>query len=215
MDIPPEIEILKNDLIWARHYYNQYKKLFMVSQIRIELLNKTAPEFFRLLQEMFWDQMILRLARLTNPHKRGSDENLSAFILLKLDEENNWGFADEIAKFLKEAKDISVSIRKRRNKLVAHRDLPTAISIGAIQDPELNVTLDQIDKALVAIGRALNVVFLKLTNTTQIWDLISPQDVDELIGYLKFAMIYKEKRDMSQDWQKNSDESRNSKYRDA
>ncbi len=89
MDIPPEIEIPKNDLIWARQYYNQYKKLFMVSQIRLELLNKTAPEFFRLLQEMFWNQMILSLARLTDPRKNGSNENLSAFILLKLDEENN------------------------------------------------------------------------------------------------------------------------------
>ena len=187
----------------------------MVGQMRIELLNQTAPEFFRLIQEMLSDQMILSLARLTDPHKMGSNENLSAFILLKLDKKNNWGFADEIAKFLKEAEDISTTIRRRRNKLVVHRDLPTAMSKGAIQDPELNVTLDQVDKALAAIGNALNIVFLKLANTTQSWNLISPHDADELIAYLKFAMIYKEKRDISQDWQKNLEEWQNLKYRDA
>ena len=46
MEIPQEVEELRKDLIWARHYLNQYKKLFLSGQKRIDMLNEVAPRFF-------------------------------------------------------------------------------------------------------------------------------------------------------------------------
>ena len=46
MDIPPEVEMLTNNLYWARYYYKQYNKLFMTNQLRVDLLNEVAPAFF-------------------------------------------------------------------------------------------------------------------------------------------------------------------------
>ena len=53
MDIPPEVEMLRNDLVWARHFYNQYKKLYMDNALRVEMLNEIAPSFFFLLKRCF------------------------------------------------------------------------------------------------------------------------------------------------------------------
>lgn len=215
MEIPKEVDILRDDLVWVRHYYNQYKKLFMSGELRLELLNKTAPGFFILLQGMLWDQMIIRLARLTDSYRKGSDENLSMDILSKLAEQNGWSFSDEMKELLKEAKDIVKSVRKRRNKTIAHRDLSTAMSEGAISSPELAVSLDQINKALSILEKAMNLVYENLAQATQTWNLIQSHDVDEVIYYLKRAMIYKDLEDAEQDWLKHPTLWQNSKYRDA
>src|ERR1700690_200804 len=166
MDIPPEIEILTNDLIWARYYYNEYKKLYAVSELRVSLLNEIAPSFFRLIQDMLWDQMILSLARLTDPYVKGSNRNLSAHVLQKLATENHWSFTGEISNLLKEVDNISKSIFNRRNKLIGHRDLLTALSAGVVQDHALDVTLNQTEKVLDLIGKAINLVYHNLINKT-------------------------------------------------
>src|SRR5208283_1085084 len=111
MDIPPEVEILKNDLIWARHSYNQYKKLYMANRLRIQLLNEVAPGFFRLIQAMFWEQMVVNLSRLTGSYQSGPNTNLSIQILPVLANENNWGFANEINLKVCEAIRLAKTIR--------------------------------------------------------------------------------------------------------
>ena len=103
--------------------------------------------------------MILRLAKLTDPYTKGSKKNCSAHILQELATENNWSFVGEIDDLLSEADNLSWSIRNRRNKLLAHRDLPTAMLKGVSKILLLEVTLDQIDKAFDAIGKAINLVY--------------------------------------------------------
>ena len=55
MDVPKEVDELKDDLVWTKQYVNQYKKLYLSGQKRIDLLNVTAPGFFREIQRMFWN----------------------------------------------------------------------------------------------------------------------------------------------------------------
>ena len=215
MDIPPEIEILTNDLIWARYYYNEYKKLYAVSELRVSLLNEIAPSFFRLIQDMLWDQMILSLARLTDPYVKGSNRNLSAHVLQKLATENHWSFTGEISNLLKEVDNISKSIFNRRNKLIGHRDLLTALSAGVVQDHALDVTLNQTEKVLDLIGKAINLVYHNLINKTFMWNFGSDRDVNDLIYHLKLAVIYKEITENEKDWMKESELRHSSKYFNA
>ena len=83
---------------------------------------------------------------------------------------------------------------------------------GVKQDPTLEVTLDQIDKAFDAIGKAINLVYQNLINTTQIWNLVSDYDVTELIYHLKLSVIYKDITEREKDWIKESELWHNSKY---
>jgi hypothetical protein len=43
MDVPKEVDELKDDLVWTRYYLNQYKKLFLHNKKRTDLLNITCP----------------------------------------------------------------------------------------------------------------------------------------------------------------------------
>ena len=209
--VPKEIDELKDDIVWAKHYLNQYKKLFLHNQTRFDLLNETAPGFFRDIQRMFWNEMTVSVARLMDPHVQGSNKNLSLKILLKLSKDNKWDFDSEIANLVEKARNKAEPVIARRMKMVAHRDLPTAM--GEVELDSFGIA--EVEDALSLAGQALNVVYLKLTGGTWSWDLVSGHDVNELIYYLKLAMIYKEITEKEDDWQKESALSRNSEYYDA
>ena len=211
MEIPQEVEELRKDLIWARHYLNQYKKLILSGQKRIDKLNEVAPRFFRDLQMIYWDEMIICVAKLMDPHVQGSHKNLSLNILSKLAQENQWAFQNEIDILVDEIIQKAKPIIKRRMKLTAHRDLPTAMGKAVLED----VKIDEIDDVLTLAGEALNIIYLKLKDTTWSWDLISGHDAGELVHYLKYAIIYKDLIEDEQDWVKKSELWQNSRYYNA
>jgi hypothetical protein len=210
--LPQEVEQLKDDLIWARHFYNQYQKLFGVGTKRIELLNEIAPSFFRDVQRLLWDQLIISVGRLTDPHEQGNHKNLSLHILTKLAQENRWEFVEELNAKVEEACTEAKTIRVWRMKKVAHRDLNTALLKGATLD---SVDITQVDKVLSLAGNAINIIYYSLTDTSWSWDLVSSQDADALIYYLKAATIYNDLELKSEEPLRFSEERMTSRFRDA
>jgi len=208
--IPQEVEQLKNDLIWCRHFYNQYQKLFSMGAKRIELLNEIAPSFFRDIQRLLWDELIVSVSKLTDPYRQGKNKNLSLGILIQLAEEYKWEFGKELIATVDAAHEAASIIREWRRKKVAHRDLKTALSKGAQLE---NLDMPQIDKVLSLAGDAINLVYFHLTDSSWYWNKISPQDADALVYSLKMAATYKEIK--SKDILKFAEEWKNSKFRDA
>lgn len=211
MSVPKEIDELKDDLVWAKHYVNQYKKLFISGQKRIDLLNEIAPGFFRDIQIMFWDEMTISVARLLDPHIQRSNKNLSLKILLKLAKDHQWSFEPELIELIDKAQKKADRVITRRMKLTAHRDLPTAMG-----DVELdNIGIDEIEETISLAGQALNIVYLNLTDATWSWDLVTGHDAGELVHYLKLAVIYKELNEKENDWADADKLWRSSEYYDA
>ena len=211
MDVPKEVNQLKNDLIWARHYLNQYKKLFLHNQKRTDLLNVTAPRFFRDIQMMFWDEMTVSVARLMDPHIQKANRNLSLNVLLKLAKEYEWDFENELIDLIDKSKKKSMPIIARRMKLTAHRDLPTAM--GEVELDKFGI--EEIEKTLDLVGQVLNLMYLNVTNETWSWNLIADHDADTLVHYLKLGVVYQEMNDMEYDWKKDNELRQNSKYYNA
>ncbi|WP_407690639.1 AbiU2 domain-containing protein [Rhodocyclus tenuis] len=58
---------LWQEVAWINKKWNQYVELFGTSPERIELLNRAAPSFFRTFQDSLLDDVLLHLARLTDP----------------------------------------------------------------------------------------------------------------------------------------------------
>ena len=211
-DVPVEVDKLREELIWVKYYFEQYKKLYVGNELRIELLNRVASHFFSMVQRLLWYQVIIGIGRLTDQYKQGSNKNLSIAVLLILAERFEWDFADELQRLVSESLAVAKPIRIWRRKVVAHRDLPTALS--NVEKLE-RVRIEQIEATLTAIGRALNLVYEKLRNMAWGWDMVSSHDVDALIHHLKLALIYQEKIDSARDWWQATDDWENSKYKNA
>ena len=56
--------------------WEEYLELFGKTSSRIHLLNQSAPVFFKIVQDSLWENIILHLARLTDPPKSAGKNNL-------------------------------------------------------------------------------------------------------------------------------------------
>ena len=57
--------------------WSQFVEIFGTAPEQIDLLNRTAPSFFRIVEDIFWQDIMLHLCRLTDSAKSLGKENLS------------------------------------------------------------------------------------------------------------------------------------------
>jgi hypothetical protein len=157
----PQYHALQQELIYLHRKWMEYVALFGTKPTRIQLLNATASVFFRTVQDVLWDDMLLHIARLTDPSVTGKFYNLTLQNLPEL-------IADEqlkakVAPLVKSALDQSAFCRDWRNRLVAHRDLDTAINGAA--DQISGGSRDQVNKLLQTMDDVLNAVEFHFLDT--------------------------------------------------
>jgi hypothetical protein len=58
---------LWQDIAGTHVCWLEYVELFETKKARIELMNRVAPRFFRIIQDELWDMSLLHLARITDP----------------------------------------------------------------------------------------------------------------------------------------------------
>lgn len=68
---------LWNELAWLYSKWGEYVELFGTKPSRIDLVNKAAGHFFRIVQDSLWEDALLHIARLTDPPKSVGKENLT------------------------------------------------------------------------------------------------------------------------------------------
>ena len=149
-----------------------YKNLFFDAQ-RLEVLNLVAGPLLRLTQDVLWEYLLLRVARLTDPPasgRRREKESLSVLGLPPLfggDELEDEQKA-ELRVLAEEAKKAGSFARQWRNQQVAHRDLDRARDdvtrfLGdrrpPVAEPLEEATLEEMDRALETVHRALDTAF--------------------------------------------------------
>lgn len=54
---------LWNELAWLYSKWEEYVELFGTKPSRIDLLNKAAGHFFRIVQDSLWEESLLHIAR--------------------------------------------------------------------------------------------------------------------------------------------------------
>jgi len=63
----------------------EFVDLYGTKPARIELLNRAAPKFFRMIQDLLWEETLLHIARLTDaPSSAGKKSNLTIRNLVPL-----------------------------------------------------------------------------------------------------------------------------------
>ena len=123
------LDALKQEMIAAWAYLYAYVELFEHSDPkRVQLLEKTAPTFFALVQSSLIECVLIRLARLMDPQESGNKQNLSFSRFFCLCAESQ-DFAEINAQFAVLCRDWNGAkfqpLKEHRNKVQAHNDLPT------------------------------------------------------------------------------------------
>jgi hypothetical protein len=134
-----------------------YVALYGAKPERVDILNRAAALFFRIVQDDLWEAALLHIARLTDPPAsmgRKSKANLTLQNLPAL-------IADaevkaDVRNAIEDVVKLSAFCRDWRNRHIAHRDLSLALDQAAV--PLANGSRKQVNEVLIAITKVLNVV---------------------------------------------------------
>ena len=174
------IEVMGKDLgeqyseLWqiAAHLHSkwaEYVELFGTKESRIDLLNETAGHLFAIIQDQMWDDILMHIARLTDPPATGSKRNLS---LQNLPELADSKLKPDLAKMIGEVLNKTNFCRDWRNRRVAHNDLLLALdATPVLLQPG---SRDDVAQALKAINETLSLVSEFYTDSESGLDAYSP-----------------------------------------
>ena len=126
----------------------------------VELLNAIGGGgFIWDIQHILWDDLILRITRLTDPIQTGRKDNLT---VRRLPEFCKNGLRIEVEDLVKSADQCTTFARDWRNKHISHTDLNRAIDLDI--EPLALASLQQINVALNAIHAVLDRISSCLLN---------------------------------------------------
>ena len=150
---------LSNEWTWALLRLNEYRELFGREE-DVALLNALAGGPFTWdIQQIFWDDILLRVCRLTDPRKSGGKRNLSIQALPPLVKEKEPELLLEVEPLVKKAVAKADFARDWRNRRISHSAWDRTIEPAI---PLAEVTLLQVEDALDAVHAVLNAISIRL-----------------------------------------------------
>jgi hypothetical protein len=151
-----------------------FKDISVDAHDNIALINKTSPKFFRRLQGVFFEHLIIGVARFTDHQMQGKNRNLS---LVELFEGGKIPQLDSLERKSK-------NIREIRNKIVAHLDLDCGL------DPSLlpnKGTIREIRESIELIEEIIEMAWQKWAGGSS--PTFVPETI-EILNCLKKAEVY-------------------------
>jgi hypothetical protein len=172
---------LRNEVSWLYIKWKEYVALFGSAPSRIDLLNQSAPVFFRIVQDTLWENMLLHIARLTDPPQTLGKDNLSIQRLPNLVDAI---IKETISNQIQDVKDKTKFCRDWRNRYLAHSDFKLAI--GEKTKPLEFASRATAKEALESIAKVLNTVSEHHLKSTIVFDLTlrEPGGAEDLLYVL-------------------------------
>jgi len=170
---------LSNGLSRLHVKWHLYRRLYAHSTGRIDLINKAAGWFFRVVQAALVGDVLLHIGRLTDQERIGSRDNLTIRRLPALVPE---GLTADVTALHAAAITACEPIRPWRNRRGAHTDLETAIFGIPVPD----ITNEQVETALASLRALLNRIEHYYWRAPTMYEEIvtPPGDADALVYYL-------------------------------
>jgi len=190
--IPTEVQdlykSLQQELIWTHAKWKTYRQLFAVDQKRIEILNASAPFFFRVVQQTLFEDTLLSISRLTDPPRTMGKENLSLPLLVeRLKIHAPEDLIDQLEHDIDEIDMRCTAFRDWRNRRLAHSDLDTSLKVT--NDPLPGVSHEDIESALGAIRELMNHVSFHYEDSETLYaEFKSWSGSDRLINLVQQAI---------------------------
>jgi len=186
---------LLGDVAWIREQWQMYETLYGHSEERCNLLNKSAPMFFYMVDYLFIDNFILALSRLGDPAKQTIKkqviENFTLeLLLLKLDQMAHADLIQKLTSLLADYQTKCAALREQRNKRGAHTDYNTKMMPDKYPLPEVSRRI--IEEALIAAEDYLNLFENHFSgdDCASSHNILSPDSAHTLLDRLYKAVAY-------------------------
>ena len=141
-------------VIHLHHLWHEYATLFRQPAFEEtqDLMNRTAPTFFHLVQQTWLDQLFLEIGRLMYPAGSGDKETLGfASLLARIDDP----FLDiKVEPVQQPLKKLCAEVSVWRNKCIAHNDWKYFMGSRPLPDVEI----DNIEKLIFGLEEVTNVI---------------------------------------------------------
>lgn len=171
-ELGPIYDALWQQVAWLHRKWSEYVVLFGTKESRVVLLNQAAPSFARIVQDSLWEDVLLHIARLTDPAKSAGKSNLSIQALAALITHSATKAAVESR--TAEAVVASEFCRDWRNRHIAHRDLRLALEQAA--EPLKPASRKKVGEALKALAAVLNAVANHYLGSTTFFEIGAGHD---------------------------------------
>lgn len=185
-DIPVEhrqvFDAISHEVTLLHAIWRTYRQLYAAEE-RVQLLNKIAPAFAKVVQDALMDDVLLSLSRLTDPPTTGQNrENLVLRRLTPLAAAAGHEQVElEVDLILEAIQAACAALRQHRNKRIAHLDLSVALQGTKLPD----VSRETVEVALFHVRDLLNGLNSYFRGGPTLYDEISMiGDGDTLIACL-------------------------------
>ncbi len=160
-------EVASLHMKWA-----EFVEMYGSKLSRVELLNQAAPQFFRMIQDALWEEILLHIARLTDEPRSLNRKAKANLTIRNLPEFiSDITTKNAVAALLDVATTKAGFCRDWRNRHIAHRDLSLALNNSAV--PLEKASRKQVGEALSAIAAVLNAVDAHYTDSETRFDVSS------------------------------------------
>ena len=168
---------------------NEFRELFS-NAAHVELLNAIGGGFMWDIQQILWDDLMLRVTRLTDPVRTGGKTNLTVQALPSLCEDAE--LRSQIQSHVDAAVEAAEFARDWRNRRISHADLIRATDPNA--EPLAPASLAQVATALNSVHTVLNAISLRLLDADIMNDVAMPPrarafitNTEQLVTSVKYA----------------------------
>lgn len=167
-----------------------FRQLYVSGQDIVDLINDASRDFFGIIQHLLAHDIVLTIARLTDPKQSAGRDNLCLEQLIySIEPAQHAQLRRDIDQIYSRSKAQFSFAKTYRNKLIAHYDFATKLS--RVPEPPSPTTTD-IEDGLKGIRDVMNAVpqyFVGLDiATVNYYDLVThPGDENRLIARLRTA----------------------------
>jgi hypothetical protein len=181
---------LRNECVMLHWKWQEFVTLFGTKTERIELLNDAAGLFFWIVQDTLWDDVLLRIARITDPPRSAGRDTLS---LQRLPLLVATTFRGQVEALLQDCLTKCTFARDWRNRRIAHTDLVLAVQQMSAT-PLASASRQNVKDALHAIVKLLNAVQEHYARSESMYELHPPGNAESLLCVLRDGLQVEARR---------------------
>jgi hypothetical protein len=177
-EVPEKIRdylgILTGEAQDLRCAWGIFKDFSLDAEENIALANRTSPKFFRRIQCILFEHLIISVARFSDPQMQGKNRNLTFSDL----------FENDKVPQIETLKEKAKNIRDIRNKIIAHLDLDCGLNPDLLPNKGI---IREIRECIELIDEIMEAAWQKWTNGS--CPTFLPESI-EILNSLKKAEAY-------------------------